>query len=101
MLCVNRLAVHRRCNVGWWLSDKNWLINPLRLTLNLALQVLVETAMFAAVGGLAFSIAAVLKLQGYLGYLLPMPIVLSAMRSGPAVGRKATVATATLLLGQP
>ena len=60
---------------------------------------LVETAMFAAVGGLAFSIAAVLKLQGYMGYLLPMPIVLSAIRSGPAVARKTTVATAFLLFG--
>lgn len=63
-------------------------------------QVLVETAMFAAVGGLAFSIAAVLKLQGYMGYLLPMPIVLSAIRSGPAVARKTTVATAFLLFGR-
>jgi hypothetical protein len=64
------------------------------------MQVLVETAMFAAVGGLAFSIAAVLKLQGYMGYLLPMPIVLSAIRSGPAVARKTTVATAFLLFGR-
>ena len=55
--------------------------------------------MFAAVGGLAFSIAAVLKLQGYMGYLLPMPIVLSAIRSGPTVARKTTVATAFLLFG--
>lgn len=63
-------------------------------------QVLVETAMFAAMGGLAFSVAAVLKLQGYMGYLLPMPIVLSALRSGPAVARKTTTATAFLLFGR-
>ena len=55
--------------------------------------------MFAAMGGLAFSVAAVLKLQGYMGYLLPMPIVLSALRSGPAVARKTAVATAFLLFG--
>ena len=56
--------------------------------------------MFAAMGGLAFSVAAVLKLQGYMGYLLPMPIVLSALRSGPAVARKTTIATAFLLFGK-
>ena len=55
--------------------------------------------MFAAMGGLAFSVAAVLKLQGYMGYLLPMPIVLAALRSGPAVARKTAVATAFLLFG--
>lgn len=56
--------------------------------------------MFAAVGGLVFSVAAVLKIQGYLGYLLPMPIVLSAMRSGHAVARKTLAATAILLFGE-
>ena len=60
---------------------------------------LVETAMFAAVGGLLYSIAAVLRLQGYMGYLLPLPIVLSAMRSGPRIALKTTTATCMLLLG--
>lgn len=63
------------------------------------MQVLVQTAMFAAVGGLAYTVAEVLKLQGYMGYLLPMPIVLSAMHSGPNVARKTLVATCMLLLG--
>ena len=63
-------------------------------------QVLVQTAMFAAVGGLAYTIAEVLKLQGYVGYLLPMPIVLSAMHSGPNTARKTLVATFLQLLGK-
>ena len=65
------------------------------------MQVLVETAMFAAVGGLLYSIASVLRLQGYMGYLLPLPIVLSAMRSGPRIAFKTTTATCMLLLGTP
>ena len=64
-------------------------------------QVLVQTAMFEAVGGLAYTIAEVLKLQGYIGYLLPMPIVLSAMHSGTNTARKTLVATFLLLLGEP
>ena len=63
-------------------------------------QVLVQTAMFAAVGGLAYTIAEVLKLQGYIGYLLPMPIVLSAMHSGTNTARKTLIATFLLLLGE-
>ena len=56
--------------------------------------------MFAAVGGLAYSIGAFLKLQGYLGYIMPLPIVLAALHSGPAAARKTTTATAVLLVGE-
>jgi len=43
----------------------------------------VETAMLAAVAGLAYTISTLLKLEGYLSYVLPLPVVLSAMRSRP------------------
>ena len=64
-----------------------------------ALQQLVETAMLAAVGSVAYTLAVVLKLQSYLGYLQPMPIVVAAMRWGPSAARKAMTATFFLLLG--
>ncbi|KAK9905014.1 hypothetical protein WJX75_007808 [Coccomyxa subellipsoidea] len=59
---------------------------------------LVETAMLAAVGGVVYTVASILKLQSYLGYFQPMPIVVSAMRWGPAAGRKTMTATCFLLL---
>ncbi|KAK9823972.1 hypothetical protein WJX72_006715 [[Myrmecia] bisecta] len=59
---------------------------------------LVETAMLAAVSGLAYTLATLMKLEGYLGYFLPMPVIVSAMRSGPSAGRKTMVATCFLLL---
>lgn len=59
---------------------------------------LVETAMLAAVSGLAFTLATLLKLENYLGYFLPMPVIVAAMRSGPAAGRKTMTATCFLLL---
>ncbi|CAK0783478.1 hypothetical protein CVIRNUC_006677 [Coccomyxa viridis] len=62
------------------------------------IQRLVETAMLAAVGGVLFTLATVLKLQGYSAYVQPMPIVIAAMRWGPAAGRKAMTATCFLLL---
>lgn len=43
----------------------------------------VETAMLAAVAGLAYTVSTLLKLEGYLSYVLPLPVVLSAMRSRP------------------
>ncbi|EIE18715.1 hypothetical protein COCSUDRAFT_20460, partial [Coccomyxa subellipsoidea C-169] len=61
---------------------------------------LVETAMLAAVGGVVYVVATILKLQSYLGYFQPMPIVVSAMRWGPAAGRKTMTATCFLLLGE-
>ncbi len=63
------------------------------------LQKLVATAMMAAVGGLAFVLATTLKLEGYMGYFLPLPVVLSGMRAGPSSARKTFTATVFLLLG--
>ena len=62
-------------------------------------QKLVETAMMAAVGGLAFVLATTLKLEGYMGYFLPLPVVLSGMKAGPGGARKTFTATIFLLLG--
>lgn len=59
---------------------------------------MVETAMLAAVGGLAFAVAALLKLTSYLAYFMPLPVVLSAMRNGPAAGQMTTLVTSILLL---
>lgn len=64
----------------------------------LVLQSLVETAMLAAVSGLAYTVATLLKIESYLGYFLPMPVIVAAMRSGPASGRKTMTATCFLLL---
>lgn len=64
------------------------------------MQRLVETAMLAAVGGVVYVLASILKLQSYLGYFQPMPVVVSAMRWGPAAGRKTMTATCFLLLGE-
>lgn len=55
--------------------------------------------MLAAVGGLAFAVAALLKLTSYLAYFMPLPVVLSAMRNGPAAGQMTTLVTSILLLG--
>jgi Predicted membrane protein (DUF2232) len=46
------------------------------------MQRIVETAMLAAVAGLSYSIAVLLKLEGYLSYVLPLPVVLAAVRGG-------------------
>lgn len=59
---------------------------------------LVETAMLAAVSGLAYTLATLLKVEGQLGYFLPMPVIVAAMRSGPSAGRKTMTATCFLLL---
>ena len=56
--------------------------------------------MLAAVGGVLFTLATVLKLQGYSAYVQPMPIVVAAMRWGPTAGRKTMTATCFLLLGK-
>lgn len=64
------------------------------------MQRLVETAMLAAVSGLAYALATTMHLEGYLGYFLPLPVILSALRSGPAAGRKTVSATFFLLLSE-
>ena len=67
----------------------------------LRMQRLVETAMLAAVSGLSYALAATMHLEGYIGYFLPLPVVLAAMRGGATAGRKTVTATFFLLLGTP
>jgi hypothetical protein len=66
--------------------------------ISLALQMLVETAMLAAVSGLAFLLSTILRLDNSLGYLLPLPIVLAALRGNVAAGWRTMVASALLLV---
>lgn len=53
------------------------------LSVVLFLQRMVETSMLAAVAGLSYMFASLFKLEGYLSYVLPLPVVLSSVRSGP------------------
>ncbi|PRW59295.1 hypothetical protein C2E21_2172 [Chlorella sorokiniana] len=53
--------------------------------------------MLAAVTGLAYTVGNLLRLEGYLAYGLPLPIVLAALRSGPLPALK-TLTVAVLLL---
>ncbi len=55
--------------------------------------------MLAAVGGLAYALSSVLRLQSYVSYILPMPIVVAAVRRGAGAGRKTCIATTILLTG--
>ncbi|KAF5828554.1 hypothetical protein DUNSADRAFT_17452 [Dunaliella salina] len=63
-------------------------------------KTLVETAMLAAVSGLAYLLSTILKLEASLGYFLPLPVVLAAMRGGPTAGWKTMMATGFLLVGK-
>ena len=56
--------------------------------------------MLAAVSGLAYTLATVFRVDVYLGYFLPMPIFIAAMRSGAGAGRRTVSATCFLLLGR-
>jgi hypothetical protein len=56
--------------------------------------------MLAAVGGLAYLLSTILKLESGLGYVLPLPVVLSAQRGGAAAGFKTMGATGFLLVGK-
>jgi hypothetical protein len=58
----------------------------------------IETAMLAAVTGLAYTLSTLLKLEGYLSYCLPLPVVLSAMRSEDSSTPVQCVVVAFLLL---
>eukprot|EP00873_Tetraselmis_striata_P020986 jgi/Tetstr1/441250/TSEL_029501.t1 len=58
---------------------------------------LVEVSMLASMTGLAYFMGSVVKLEGYLGYFLPLPIVVSALRWGPATGWRTVVATCCLI----
>lgn len=61
---------------------------------------LVDVAMLASLGGLAFALGAVLRLQAYLAYILPLPVAVAAGRWGPASGVRAACGTALLALGE-
>lgn len=55
--------------------------------------------MLASVGGLAYLLSTILKLEGSLGYFLPLPVVLASMRGGSAAGWRTMLATGFLLVG--
>jgi len=54
--------------------------------------------MFAAITGLTYTLATLLKVESYLSYAMPLPIVLAAMRGGPIASVKALTVTFLLLL---
>lgn len=54
--------------------------------------------MLAAVTGLAYLLSTLLKLEGSLGYVLPLPVVLAAVRSGPLAGWRTCAASASLIV---
>ena len=56
--------------------------------------------MLAAVTGLAYTLATLLKLEGYLAYHVPLPVVLSALRGGARAAAKTTATAFLLLLGE-
>nr|GMD28554.1 uncharacterized protein LOC109146756 [Ipomoea batatas] len=58
---------------------------------------LVETAMFAAVSGLAYLLSNSLAIENYFGCFFALPIVISSIRWGVVAGRKTMVATVVLL----
>ena len=53
--------------------------------------------MLAAVAGLSYTLAFLLKLEGYLSYVLPLPIVLAALRGGMSSAFKCLSVTCLLL----
>lgn len=56
--------------------------------------------MLAAVTGLAYTLATIFRVDVYLGYFLPLPIFIAAMRSGAGACRRTVSATCFLLLGE-
>lgn len=61
---------------------------------------LVETAMLAAVAGLAYTIATLMKIEGYLNYILPLPVILSSLRGGPSSAIKSLTVAFLLLFSK-
>ena len=57
--------------------------------------------MVSACGGLAFALSSLLKLSSYEAFLMPLPVLLCAVRNGGKAGRKAVRATFVLLAGKP
>jgi hypothetical protein len=60
---------------------------------------MVETAMLAAVAGLAYVLSTLLKLDAYFSYILPLPIVLAALRMGPTAATMVVTVAFLLLVG--
>jgi hypothetical protein len=56
--------------------------------------------MLAAVAGLSYTLATLLKLEGYLSYVLPLPVVLAALRGGPVAAAKALAVAFILLFSE-
>ena len=56
--------------------------------------------MFSACGGLAFALSSLLKLSSYEAFLMPLPVLLCALRNGGSAGRKAVRSTVILLAGK-
>lgn len=56
--------------------------------------------MLAAVTGLVYTVGNLLRLEGYLAYGLPLPIVLAALRSGPLPALKTLTVAVLLLLSE-
>ena len=57
--------------------------------------------MLAAVTGLAYTAGSLLKVESYMAYLLPLPVILAALRSGPLPALKTLTTACLLLLGAP
>jgi hypothetical protein len=55
--------------------------------------------MLAAVSGLTFLLSTLLKLDSSLGYLLPLPVAIAALRSGVGAAWKTMLSTSFLLVG--
>jgi len=61
---------------------------------------IVETAMLAAVSGLAYTVSTLLRVEGYVSYLLPLPVIIAALRKptgGPIPAAKTTIVAFILL----
>jgi hypothetical protein len=56
-----------------------------------------ETAVLAALAGTLYTVSTLLRLEGYLGYALPLPMVLATLRHGGGAGARALGAAALLL----
>jgi hypothetical protein len=61
-------------------------------------QSLVETAMLAALSGLAYLLGSLLKFENTVGYFLPLPIILSSFRSSNGSSGWKTMSATTFLL---
>lgn len=61
---------------------------------------IVETAMLAAVSGLVYTLSTLLRVEGYVSYLLPLPVIIAALRrptGGPIPAAKTTIVAFILL----